>query len=197
MKILIGSTNPSKVLYFEENLKGYDVTFLTPPDLGIDKAPEESGKTPEENAVLKSRFYSQYFDTVICDDSGLYLDAMSLEDPRQPGLHVRSPYGKRLNDEEMIYYYTGLLHELGGSSLAYWLNGIAVYHQGRMSSMLEDQAEKRSSAFTMVDHEVAERHDGWPLDAISIWNEKTESVAAQRKTIFQFLVHVLGLDDQE
>lgn len=57
------------------------------------------------NAVLKARFYGGYFDRVICNDSGLYLDGLALDDERQPGLNIRSPRGKRLDDEEMIEYY--------------------------------------------------------------------------------------------
>lgn len=194
MKILLGTTNPSKVAYFEEKLQKYDVEFITLKDLHITDAPEEAGSTPEENAVIKARFYGKYFDTVICDDSGLYLDALPMDDPRQPGLHVRSPQGRRLDDDEMVTYYTGLIHDLGGRVQAYWLNGIAVCRQGKIYSYLEERADKREGAFTMVDHEVDERHPGWPLDSISIWNEKTESVAAQRQSIYHFLVEALGIE---
>jgi inosine/xanthosine triphosphate pyrophosphatase family protein len=95
-------------------LAGYDAEFLTLKDLDIHGEPQESGNTPEENAKIKAAFYGQYFDHVICNDSGLYFDALDLHDPRQPGLNIRSPQGKRLNDEEMIEYYSNLVHSLGG-----------------------------------------------------------------------------------
>lgn len=72
--ILLGTTNPSKVKRFERLLSAYQVSFLTLRDLNITKEPEESGQTPEENAVLKARFYGRYFDRVLCSDSGLYYD---------------------------------------------------------------------------------------------------------------------------
>ena len=68
MKILIGTTNPSKIKRFEKMLAGYDVTFCTLKDLNITQEPEESGNTPEENAILKAKFYGQYYDYVICND---------------------------------------------------------------------------------------------------------------------------------
>jgi hypothetical protein len=128
MKVLLGTTNPSKVKRFEELLNGCDIEFCTLRDLGIDHEPKEIGKTPEENAVIKANFYGQFFDAVICNDSGLYFDALPLDDSRQPGLNIRTPQGgRRLNDEEMITYYSELVHSLGGKVLAYYLDGIAVY----------------------------------------------------------------------
>ena len=61
MKILIGTTNPSKVRRFEEFLEGFGVEFCTLKDLDIKEEPEEKGNTPEENAILKANFYGKYF----------------------------------------------------------------------------------------------------------------------------------------
>ena len=70
---------------------------------GVFDNPQETGKTPMENAMIKAAFYGRYADAVICADSGLYFDALALDDPRQPGLQIRTPGGeKRLDDEEMI-----------------------------------------------------------------------------------------------
>ena len=104
LKVLIGTTNPSKLRMFEEWLKEYPVEFVTLSDLGITGEPTETGDTPTENARLKAEYYGQFADHCICQDSGLYLDALPLDDPRQPGLHIRTPQGKRLDDEEMIAY---------------------------------------------------------------------------------------------
>ena len=54
MRVLIGTTNPSKVRRFEELLSGYGLEFCTLSDLGIDAEPVECGKTPEENAIIKA-----------------------------------------------------------------------------------------------------------------------------------------------
>ena len=46
MRILLGTTNPSKVKRFSDLLKGYDVEFVTLKDLAITDEPEENGTTP-------------------------------------------------------------------------------------------------------------------------------------------------------
>ena len=105
IKILIGTTNPSKIPRFEGFLSGCNVEFYTLNDLNILEEPEEVGKTPKENAEIKARFYGKYFDRVICNDSGLYFDCLPLDDSRQPGLNIRTPQGReRMSDEESIEY---------------------------------------------------------------------------------------------
>ena len=84
MKVLMGSTNPSKIEYYTKLLAAYPVTVLSLTDLNITSEPEEGGKTPEENAVIKAKYYGKFFETVICNDSGLYLDAFPIDDSRQP-----------------------------------------------------------------------------------------------------------------
>lgn len=113
-RILIGTTNPSKVKLFADMLSGTHTQLFTLADLEIRGEPEETGSTLAENAEIKAAYYARYADNVICMDSGLYLDALPLEDARQPGLHVRTPNGcARLDDEQMIAYYSALAHELG------------------------------------------------------------------------------------
>ncbi len=180
MKVLIGTTNPSKVKRFAELLGGHDVEFYTLKDLGIDAEPEEMGKTPEENAVIKAKFYGQFFDRVICNDSGLYFDSLPIEDDRQPGLHIRTPGGcDRLDDEEMISYYTKLIGTLGGKVLAYYMDGIAVYNHGKIYTYMENSEATRASAFYMVDQPSEYRLPGWPLDSISL-NRNTLTYFAEK-----------------
>ncbi|MBE6584001.1 MAG: non-canonical purine NTP pyrophosphatase [Ruminococcaceae bacterium] len=168
MKVLIGTTNPSKVRRFEELMSGFDIEFVTLGDLGITQEPDESGKTPEENAAIKAKFYGSFFDRVICNDSGLYFDGLPLDDERQPGLNIRAPRGKRLSDDEMIEYYAALSSSLGGKALAYYLDGIAVYNCGKLSTYMEDSEATRASSFYLVSRPSAKRHPGWPLDSISL-----------------------------
>lgn len=168
MKILIGTTNPSKLYMFQEMLKGYDVELNSLNDLKITKEPEETGNTPEENARIKAAFYGQYAENVICLDSGMYFDELPMDDARQPGLHIRSPKGTRLDDDEMLSYYTELIHDLGGRVKAYYRNGYAIYHKGSVVSIMDKKEAARCRAFYMVDQPSKKRHPGWPLDSISL-----------------------------
>lgn len=208
MKVLIGTTNPAKVMRFEEFLPDSGIEFLTLKDLGITAEPEESGGSPEENARIKAKFYGQFCDHVICNDSGLYFDGISMDDPRQPGLKIRTPQGRRLDDEEMIQYYSALLHRLGGRRLAYYVDGIAVYRHGTIESFLDEQG--KLAAFYMVEKPSRNRHPGWPLDSLSVnrntmtyfvdhGNNIYDSVEEQimvgeyRQRVVDFLKRALGI----
>lgn len=208
MKVLIGTTNPAKVTRFEEFLPNSGISYLTLKDLGITAEPEESGNSPEENARIKAAFYGQFCDYVICNDSGLYFDGIPLDDPRQPGLNIRTPQGRRMDDEEMIQYYSALISELGGKVLAYYLDGIAVYRDGKIESFLDEQG--KAAAFYMVDTPSPNRHPGWPLDSLSL-NKNTMTyftdhgnniydnveeqimVGQYRQRVVDFLKQALGL----
>lgn len=165
-KILIGTTNPSKVKRFETLLSEYDLEFCTLKDLDIKEEPDETGTTPAENAAIKAKFYGQYNDFVICNDSGLYFSDLDLSDKRQPGLKVRSPQGMRLNDKEMIAYYLNLVKNLGGKIKAYYLDGFAVCNRDKIMSFMDVEASKKNS-FYMVTELSEKRREGWPLDSMS------------------------------
>ena len=132
-----------------------------------------------------------------------------MDDPRQPGLHIRTPQGKRLNDEEMIAYYSNLIHELGGKTLAYYVDGIAVYRDGTIETFLDEQG--KLAAFYMVETPSPNRHPGWPLDSLSlnkstmtyfvehgndIYDDTEEQimVGQYRRRVIAFLEQALGMD---
>lgn len=211
MKVLIGTTNPSKIPRFEGFLSGCDVEFYTLNDLNITGEPEEVGRTPIENAEIKARYYGQFFDRVICNDSGLYFDCLPLDDSRQPGLNIRTPQGgARMTDEEAIQYYSSLVHELGGKVLAYYMDGIAVYNRGEVYTFMETGESNRASAFYMVETPSPKRQKGWPLNSLSInrntndyfvdgGNNKYDPVredimiGSYRQRVIEFLKESLGL----
>ena len=60
MRVLLGTTNPSKVKRFSDLLKGYDIEFITLRDIEVIEEPKEMGNTPEENAIMKAEFYGQF-----------------------------------------------------------------------------------------------------------------------------------------
>lgn len=208
MKILIGTTNPSKVEQFAAMLSGFGVDFMTLSDLGITDEPTETGKTPQENAMIKAAFYGRYAQNVICADSGLYFDCLPLEDDRQPGLHIRTPGGgRRLDDEEMIAYYAQLVHNLGGSVMAYYLNGFAVKTDEQIHGFQWTREEAKLGAFYMLDTPRRERNPGWPLDSLSVdmkgvsfvdpqWEETPQLDWARESRLRTFLIEKLGLTEK-
>lgn len=83
MKVLIGTTNPSKAEWLGE-LIGAGTELLTLGDVNISAEPSETGATPAENAAIKAEFYGKTFQPVVCHDSGLYFAELAFDDPRQP-----------------------------------------------------------------------------------------------------------------
>ena len=208
MKILIGTTNPSKLEYYAAMLSGFGLEFLTLSDLGVTNEPPEIGRTPMENAMIKAAFYGQYAENVICADSGLYFDCLPLDDPRQPGLHIRTPGGgKRLDDEEMIAHYAQLVHNLGGKALAYYLNGVAIQADGEVSGFQWTREEARLGAFYMLDTPCEARCPGWPLDSLSVtldgvsftdpkWEDVPQLNWSRENRLRAFLMEKLGLNKE-
>ena len=208
MNILIGTTNPAKIKLFEQLLAGYPITFVTLKELGVTAEPEEMGSDPAQNAAVKAAFYGKYADYVICNDSGLYFDCLPLDDPRQPGLHIRTPGGKRLDDEAMIAYYAQLVHSLGGRVLAYYLDGFAVKTPAGVRTYLKSREEARKGAFWILDTPAAARRPGWPLDSLSTRLDgvpfireglklKPTSGQDTQKVWADFLIQSLGLEPLE
>lgn len=69
----------------------------------------------------------------------------------------------RLSDEEMIAYYSKLIAKLGGRVTAYYLDGIAVYNHGVISSFMDNEAAQKTGVFDMIDKASSKRFEGWPL----------------------------------
>lgn len=62
MKVLIGTTNPSKADWLG-GLIGAGTELLTLGDVNISAEPSETGATPAENAAIKAEFYGKTFST--------------------------------------------------------------------------------------------------------------------------------------
>lgn len=213
MKVLLGTSNPSKAAVFAEQLMGYGLEFLTLADLEIAKQPDENGKDPMENAMVKAAYYGQFFDPVIAEDSALYIRELPLDDPRQPGLTIRKTADGRVmtDDEEMLAYYTELVHSLGGKVTACYLDGYAVYKDGKVTGFMDNSPERLDTySFYLVDKPSEKRHPGWPLDSISIdpqtgsrftddWAEMTSTRKAAthlyKGKLTDFYLKALGIMD--
>lgn len=101
--LLIATTNPGKLGEIRRYLADVPVKLVGLKDLGITQRVEETGKTFEENAILKAKFYSKLSGlATIGDDGGLEVDALHGE----PGVKShRWIHGDREDtDEELINY---------------------------------------------------------------------------------------------
>jgi XTP/dITP diphosphohydrolase len=95
--LLLASQNPGKLAEMRALLKGLPYRVLAPRDVGITEAPEETGSTFLENAVLKARHYARRSGLLaVADDSGLSVDALG----GGPGLYSSRFGGEGASDDD-------------------------------------------------------------------------------------------------
>ena len=81
-RLLIATTNPAKLAEYRLILRdvGIGLELVSLADVGISEAPEETGSTFTENALIKGRFYFQRARiATLADDGGLEIDALGGE----------------------------------------------------------------------------------------------------------------------
>lgn len=172
-KVLIGSTNPSKITWLSEYLSDIPgMECVTLKELGVTIEPSEEGRTPEENALLKALAYHEATGlSVISHDSGLYFREFPMDDSRQPGLYIRRVGGVTLNDNGMMDYYSGLAKQYGPLHGCYCSGFAAVDENGQYETFAQDRMENdwfvNTFGFLMVAQPHPMRHPGWPLDSLS------------------------------
>jgi XTP/dITP diphosphohydrolase len=102
--ILYATTNPGKVLEVRKYLQSFAIALLSPAEVGITIAVEESGQTLEENAAIKAKAYRAQVPhmVVMADDTGVEIDALHGE----PGIHVRRWRNRStpMSDQAIIAY---------------------------------------------------------------------------------------------
>ena len=104
MRLVLATKNPGKVIEFERILAEFGAKDLEV--VGLDKFPEiddieETGKTFEENSLLKARTISKLTGLpALADDSGICVDALN----GAPGLYSArySGNGDAANNEKLL-----------------------------------------------------------------------------------------------
>lgn len=95
--LLLASQNPGKLAEMKELVAGLPFRVLSPADLGIRVAPDETGTSFIENAVLKARHYARLSRRLtVADDSGLSVEALD----GGPGLYSARFGGEGATDAE-------------------------------------------------------------------------------------------------
>jgi XTP/dITP diphosphohydrolase len=76
-ELLLASQNRGKLAEMRALLAGLPFVVLSPRDLGITEAPEETGSTFVENATIKALHYARAAQRLaVADDSGIAVDAL-------------------------------------------------------------------------------------------------------------------------
>ena len=163
-KVLFATGNENKVKRFKSGLLENDIEIITLNNIDAKVEIIENGKNAIENALIKARTYADVCDLpVFAMDDNLYIEGIPEE--KQPGMYVRRVNGKRLNDDEMIEYYSNLAHTYGknGRLTCRWVYGIAVINNGKESTYTWSKND-----FYIVDKPSNKINPGYPLNTISI-----------------------------
>lgn len=166
-KLIYGTYNQGKVSSMRRMLEGLKIEILALSDYAQVKGePEEDGKQPIQNAIIKARYYyDQLKQPLFSCDSGLFFKEVT--DEEQPGVRIRRPGRVRLNDEEMIDYYSALAKKYGGRLTAYYKNAVCLILDDE--TVIEyDDASIDETAFYIVDRAHPSRISGFPLDSLSV-----------------------------
>lgn len=101
-KLLIATRNPGKFKEIKSLLSDLPLEILSLDDLKIEEDPIEDGRTFEENAIKKAKFYSKKSGLpTLADDGGLEIDSLGGE----PGVtSSRWIGGKKSSDKKLISY---------------------------------------------------------------------------------------------
>lgn len=188
MDVLFATHNKSKLNYYKKELECLGVNVLSLDDLSIDYDVNEESLDTRENAVKKATEYYKIakIPTISVDD-GLIFD--NVPDKLQPGPYVRRIDGVNAStDEELLMHYSNIVKDYGvnGKLNGKWVKGIAVVKSEDDISSLSFNVEK-----IFVDKISDKRHEGYPLDSMSItpyFNKYTvdlteeENIALKEKT---------------
>ena len=101
--LLIATTNPAKFAEIKDFFSDIPIVCVGLRDVGITTPVEETGKTFEENAILKAKTYAKLSGLpTLADDGGLEIDAFHGE----PGVHSHRwiHTDREDTDEELIAY---------------------------------------------------------------------------------------------
>ena len=163
-ELLFATGNVSKVDRYSAKLLERGILLKSLKDIDINLDLEENGKTAIENATIKAKaYYEATKMTTMAIDDTMYID--DIPEDKQPGVFVRRVNGKRLNDEEMIDYYTNLVKKYGknGKLNTKWILGMVIIKDGKISTYTGITDE-----YYMVDKPTKKMKEGYPLSSILI-----------------------------
>lgn len=98
-QLLVATTNPGKAKEISDFLKDSGISCRSLADFPDVSPIEETGKTFEENAILKAKgYYAACGIPTLADDGGLEIDALNGE----PGVLSRRWIGREMTDWEIV-----------------------------------------------------------------------------------------------
>jgi XTP/dITP diphosphohydrolase len=140
-KLLLASQNPGKLAEMQQLCEGLPFEVVGLRERGILEAPEETGTTFVENAILKGRYYASRAGLLtVADDSGLSVEALG----GAPGLYSSRFGGEGATDRDRNAF---LLERLEGVPSqrrgARFTSAVVVVREGEVLFQVEESVEGR------------------------------------------------------
>jgi inosine/xanthosine triphosphate pyrophosphatase family protein len=160
-KVVIASRNNAKVDHFRNVLSGLVDKVIGQSNLQIQGKPDEVGKTAEENAQIKARFYAQKTCLpVFAEDESLFVDFLPPE--QQPGTHVRRIKGKdEVSDDELFAYWENIIKNVPEDKrTGHWHIAYCLAINGKIKVVTQNIAVRFYYPASII------RTPGWPLSSL-------------------------------
>jgi XTP/dITP diphosphohydrolase len=140
-KLLVASQNPGKLGEMRQLVDGLGLEVVSPGELGLREAPDETGTTFLENAALKARYYAVRSGLLtVADDSGISVDALG----GGPGLYSSRFGGEGASDADRNRL---LLERLAGRPPeergARFTSAVALVEEGELVFQVVETVEGR------------------------------------------------------
>lgn len=136
-KLLFASQNLNKVKEFKEFFLNSDYEIISLLDLNDETKIEENGKTFQENALIKARyFFNKYHLPTIADDSGLEIKALN----GFPGVETKRREKEIFQDKanSLFAKLKGLSNQASFKAvLCFYFNGDAEFFSGEIKGELK------------------------------------------------------------
>lgn len=172
-KILIATTNKGKFKELMEVLGDLPFKFVSLTDEGITGDVEETGKTYEENALLKAAHFGQIANLpTIADDSGIHIDALEGE----LGVKTRRwGAGEKATDEEWLDFFLKRMAS-EKNRRAEFVSAIALWHPKTAPLIFRGEC----TGVILSEPQVELEH-GIPLSAVFLADGQTKVFSALSK----------------
>lgn len=141
MELVFASSNQNKVSEIQKIL-GSKIKLLSLNDIKCDEEIEETGKTFQENALIKARYiFKNYSKNCFADDSGLEVEALNNE----PGVYSARYAGEPKNDDKNTQK---LLRELASKTnrnacfktvIALIIDGKEQFFEGKINGQIASE----------------------------------------------------------
>jgi len=168
-KILIASTNSGKIAEIKiglQELEKQKIRILTLNDVKVgDTKPEETGKTFQENAFIKAKFYADLTHLpVLSDDGGLVIPYLNNE----PGVKSKRWLGYAATDEQLINFALSNLRGCTGSKRTAFLETCLCFYDPQTNETIY---ETEKILGHISETPSSKRIAGYPYRAIFIVDE--------------------------